>query len=219
MPHHHEVRVHPACGPQAGGTEVEVELLGDASWTDETRVVVVFCTHLRRVPVRAELLGGGRAACRCVSPRWGAQDTVAVQVLVEKVPAGAGRFFFHATLAVTRAQPAFARASGLSELTLAGDNLPPEGLPPDLAAGTLRVRVVAEDGAVLREVPARIEGGGAAIAVAVRDIEVHTPTPFPPPSAHPPPSRTAALSADSPRQCAAGAGRGALPGIAQRRGL
>ena len=93
MPHHHEVRVHPACGPQAGGTEVEVELLGDASWTDETRVVVVFCTHLRRVPVRAELLGGGRAACRCVSPRWGAQDTVAVQVLVEKVPAGAGRFF------------------------------------------------------------------------------------------------------------------------------
>ena len=80
MPHLHEVKVLPACGPQTGGTAVEVELIGDASWTAETRVVVVFCTHLRRVPVRAEQVDGGKARCRCITPRWGTQDTVAVQV-------------------------------------------------------------------------------------------------------------------------------------------
>jgi len=42
-------------GPSEGGTEVTIRMEGEESWREGTSLVVIFCTRLRRIPVKAKV--------------------------------------------------------------------------------------------------------------------------------------------------------------------
>lgn len=93
--------------------------------------VVVFCTRLRRMPVRARLEScqDDYATCTFTTPNWGRQEYVTLELQVNKVEAGIAGFLFYAQPRITYARPHFVVASEVSTVTLKGTDLPsPNGL-------------------------------------------------------------------------------------------
>ena len=74
------VALEPQGGPCSGGTRGRVRVEGVMErWSlHETQLVLVFCTRLRRMPVKARLEAceGDYATCSFTTPSWGRQEFV-----------------------------------------------------------------------------------------------------------------------------------------------
>lgn len=105
-------------------------------WTHDTHLVVVFCTRLRRMPVRARIeqrprpasaLAASSAVCTFTTPNWGKQEYVTIELQVNKVVAGVADFLFWCQPRITFARPHFVMASEVTTVTLKGSGLPSPG--------------------------------------------------------------------------------------------
>ena len=129
--------VEPHAGPYEGGTHARIS--ADERWFVEnvtedcdlgdaiTSLVVVYCTRLRRMPVRAhlEVLQDKKQVIVSVkTPNWGRQECVSIELQVNKVTTGTTDFIFYAQPRITYARPHYVRASEVSTVTLKGTDLP-----------------------------------------------------------------------------------------------
>jgi len=152
-----QMLLEPDSGPQEGGTVARASLEGvmerwgpDMLLPHDTHLVVVFCTRLRRMPVRARLekkprpMAGspdGSAVCTFTTPNWGRQEYVTIELQVNKAVAGVAGFLFWSQPRIMYARPHFVMASEGTCVTLKGTGLPsPGGL--SVRAGTSATKSV-----------------------------------------------------------------------------
>ena len=133
-----QMLLEPDSGPHGGGTVARASLEGVMEqWGHDTHLVVVFCTRLRRMPVRARIetrprpmAGSGldySPVCTFTTPNWGRQEYVTIELQVNKAVAGVAGFLFWSQPRITYARPHFVMASEGTCVTLKGTGLPSPG--------------------------------------------------------------------------------------------